>query len=341
MAFEDCSHWQFKCPFRKAWIDVTPAEDSQLKEAYLRTCKPQSTSSDEALEPVSICNVGGVRFSTDFRSMLRTNLASRRSMEVRIRNGDLPFPTPVPREGSSCAAPSAASLGKEEGLVAERIAPADFTASRPGDKELPQTVRKAWGQGVPDGITLSGEFEFVMKSADKELFGEMLTWHMLSAGILPGALDNRCLKFFDHKGQVAVGSKEDIVRMMENPNSYPIKVKYEPHPAFKGMEPDKVPDYEVNRVMLRWVKDAVAEMDANLYNVKHKHQRRTFERYLLYLEDHYYQTGDMLEDAPDHLKVIERYPWMEKAFLLTNKTGPNLSKILKGEIDVLEYLFGS
>ncbi|CAE8711748.1 unnamed protein product, partial [Polarella glacialis] len=227
-----------------------------------------------------------------------------------------------------------------EGLAVERIAPSDLDQG-PGGQPLPHVVRKAWGQGVPDGITLSGQFEFTMNVSDKDSLGEMLTWHMLSAGILPGSLDNRCLKFTNQKGQVAVGNKEDISRILANTSAYPIKVKYEPHPAFRGMEPEKVPEYEVNRVMLRWVKEAVAELGADMSNVRHIHQRRTFERYLLYLEDHYYQTGDMLEDAPTHLEVIERYPWMEKAFLLTNKTGPNLSKILRGEIDVLEYLFGS
>ena len=37
--------------------------------------------------------------------------------------------------------------------------------------------------------------------------------------------------------------------------------------------------------IVRFVQDALAELDGNIDNVKHTHQRRTFERYLLYLED--------------------------------------------------------
>lgn len=36
------SHWQYKCPFRKAWVDVSNEEDRQLKEAY--SCLPKGTS---------------------------------------------------------------------------------------------------------------------------------------------------------------------------------------------------------------------------------------------------------------------------------------------------------
>ena len=33
------------------------------------------------------------------------------------------------------------------------------------------------------------------KASEKECFGEMLSWNILAAGILPQNLDNRCLKF--------------------------------------------------------------------------------------------------------------------------------------------------
>ncbi|CAE7657458.1 RFC5, partial [Symbiodinium pilosum] len=198
----------------------------------------------------------------------------------------------------------------------------------------------AWGQGIEEGMTMSGEFEFTMQASEKDCFGEMLSWHMLAAGVAPQSLDNRCLKFTDASGTEAMGSKQEIGKLLANPSSYPVRVSYFPHPAFKFVRPEAVPEVESTRTHLKFVQDAVAELDGNMDNVKHTHQRRTFERYLLYLEDHYYQTGDDLHDAMNWEDFLQRYPHLEFFFLLTKKTGPGLSKILRGEIDVLEYLFG-
>lgn len=35
----------------------------------------------------------------------------------------------------------------------------------------------------------------VTKASEKESFGEMLSWNMLAAGIMPHTLDNRCLRW--------------------------------------------------------------------------------------------------------------------------------------------------
>ncbi|CAK9106876.1 Delta(2)-enoyl CoA isomerase 1) (AtECI1) [Durusdinium trenchii] len=320
MAFVKGSHWQYRCPFRKAWVDVSADEDRQLKEAYLAL--PRGG------QPVAMCKIGSLKFSTDFRNLIRTNVASKRTMEVRLRDGDLPFPTPKGPE-----APSEASLGANS---PESIAPCELEAAR----TVPHSVRKAWGHGIESGITMSGEFEFTMEASEKELFGEMLSWNMLAAGISPQSLDNRCLKFTSSQGEVSMGSKKEIAKMLGNPRAYPIHISYKPHPAFKFVAPQYVPHMEVTRTMLKFTQTAVAELDGKLDNVKHKHQRRTFERYLLYLEDHYYQTGDDLSDALDMEAVVNKYPETAFSFLLINKTGPGLSKILRGEIDVLEYLFG-
>ncbi|CAE7768452.1 RFC5 [Symbiodinium sp. CCMP2592] len=349
MAFPAASRWQYKCPFRKAWVDVSDAEDRQLKEAFLSLARGGA--------PVAQCKLGSLRFRTDFRTMLRTNVASQRCAEVRLRDGVLPFAPPPPAEEG----PSRASLGLEEGLANERIAPCDLESGPSGQGKVshlvahrafdwrerliacPQLaeVRKAWGQGIEEGITMSGQFEFTMQASDKESFGEMLSWQMLAAGIPPPSLDNRCLKFTDARGTEAMGNKQEISKMLTNPASYPVRVSYFPHPAFKFVRPERVPELEAMRTHLKFVQEAVAELDGNMDNVKHTHQRRTFERYLLYLEDHYYQTGDDLHDTLSWEEVVQKYgPDKEMFFLLTKKTGPGLSKILRGEIDVLEYLFG-
>lgn len=310
-------------------MDVSQDEDLQLKDAYIKIRKGGG--------PVAVCKVGTVKFSTDFRNMLRTNLASRRSMEVRLQGGELPFPAPSPEAGQE--GPSQASRGLEEGLATERIAPADLDAGSSGPR-VPDFVRKAWGQGSED-LTLSGRFEFTMEASEKDQFAEMLSHHMLRSGVNPRALDNRCLIFTNKKGETAVANKEDVAKMLSNPGSYPIRVSYEPHTAFKGIGGDEdVMFHQVSRVYLSFVKEAVAEL-GSINNVKHTHQRRTFERYLLYLSEHYYQSEDDLSDAMSLQEAIAAYPGAEKMFLLTEKTGPGLSKILRGEIDVLEYLFGS
>ncbi|CAL1156254.1 unnamed protein product [Cladocopium goreaui] len=319
--FPKDSCWQYKCPFRKTWVDVSKEEDRQLKEAY--------RSLPKGGYPVAVCNVGTSKFSTDFQTMIRTNVASKRCMEVRLRDGPLPFKL----QDSAEEAPASSSLDGD-GLG---IAPCDLEMD---GKKVPHSVRKAWGQGIEDGITMSGQFEFTLEATEKECFGEMLSWNILAAGILPQNLDNRCLKFTSAQGDESMGSKKDIAKMLANPRAYPIHISYKPHPAFLFMPREQVQHIEVQRTFLKMVKEAVAELDGNLDNVKHKHQRRTFERYLLYLEDHYSQTGDDLSDALDMETCVKLYPETAFGFLLISKTGPGLPKILRGEIDVLEYLFG-
>ena len=47
------------------------------------------------------------------------------------------------------------------------------------------------------------------EATEKDCFGEMLSWNMLAAGILPQNLDNRCLKFFG-----AMGGEQLIINGM-------------------------------------------------------------------------------------------------------------------------------
>merc|ERR1711879_1133847 len=162
--------------------------------------------------------------------------------------------------------------------------------------------------------------------------GELMTWNMLKVGIMPNGLNTQLLAFTDKNGQVVVNNKEAIDRMLQNSNSYPIKVTYKPPRWARGMGPERVPSYQVHRTFLRFVKDAVENVNYDIMKVKHWHQRRTFERYLLYMEDHLYQNGDALEDAPDSpWALYSMYPFMTGAMGLVDKTGPGLTRVLKGE----------
>mmetsp|Transcript_81933 Transcript_81933/g.227177 ORF Transcript_81933/g.227177 Transcript_81933/m.227177 type:complete len:340 (-) Transcript_81933:209-1228(-) len=335
--FSSDQNFQYKCPFRKAWVDCSAEEDSQLKEAYLKLQKGGQAEVGYLLN--------GVRFKTNFSSMVRTNVASKRTMEVRLKGGSLPFPPPAPQSGAQ--GPSEASLGQPDGVPQESelkgavpLSPEALLTGLHG-KPFPHVLRKAWGQGIPEGVTMSGRFQFQMQLEDKDYLGEMLTWHMISAGINPEGLDAHSLLAFTNRlGQTVVGDRGAIEQMLTSDQSYPVTVTYSPPKVFDGMPPEQIPGWELHRCFLRFVKQSVGDLGAEIYNVKHKHQRRTFERYLLYLQDHYYQNDDYLEDAMSNWEFYMRYPFMTGSLGLIDKTGPNLTKVLRGEADVLEFLFG-
>lgn len=328
-------NFQYKCPFRKAWVDCSADEDGKLKEAYLKLQKGGGS-------PEVAYLLNGVRFKTDFSSMIRTNVASKRTAEVRLKGGNLPF---APPKGPT--PPSEASLGKPDGVPEESelkkavpLSPEALLIGEEG-KPFPHGVRRAWGQGIPEGMTMTGRFSFQMQLEDKDYLGEMLTWNMMAAGIAPEAMQADGYLFFTSvSGQTIVGNRPEIEKLLANDKSYPVNVAYQPPKVFDGMIPSEIPSFEVQRSFLRFIKNACADVNYEIYNVKHKHQRRTFERYLLYLEDHYHQTDDYLETAMSNWELYMRYPFMTGSMGLIDKTGPNLTKVMRGEADVLEFLFG-
>jgi len=180
-----------------------------------------------------------------------------------------------------------------------------------------------------------------MALEDKEHLGELLTWNMIAAGIDPATFEaHRLLAFTTKLGRTVVGNRAEIENLFAEDMNYPITITYHPPKVFDGMPPDQIPSWEIQRTFLKFVKQSVADVNADITKVKHKHQRRTFERYLLYLEDHYWQNDDNLDDAMSNWELYMRYPFMTGSLGLIDKTGPNLTKVLRGEADVLEFLFG-
>merc|ERR1712186_15238 len=173
----------------------------------------------------------------------------------------------------------------------------------------------------------------------KDYLGELLTWNMLSTGITPNTLDNRILTFSDRQGHKVAGDRAAIQKMLDNPNSFPVKVEYIPPPMVRGMTMDRLPGAEIQRVSLKFIQNAITNVNNDIHKVKHTHQRRTFERFQLYLEDHYYQNDDHLHDALNNWEFYMRYPFMTGCFGLIDKSGPNLTRVLTGEADILEFLF--
>jgi len=334
--FNPDQKFQYKCPFRKVWVDCGSEEDAKLKFEYMNLQKGG--------QPEVGYLLNGVRFKMNFASMVRSNVASKRTMEARLSSGQLPFPAP---QAQQFPAPTAASTGKPDGVPHESevkgavpLSPEALMTGVEG-QPFPHVVRKAWGHGTPPGVTMSGRFQFQIKLEDKNFLGELLTWNMTAAGILPQALDNTKLFFTSRHGMTAVANREEIEKILTNDASYPVTVNYAPEQFRDGMTPESAMSYEVERTFLKIIQKSVADLNGDIYKVKHKHQRRTFERYLLYLEDHYYQTGDKLETALTIEEMWVKSPWQVQFLGLIGKTGPALTKVLKGEADVLDYLFGA
>lgn len=276
-------------------------------------------------------NLHGVRFRADFRLLTRSNLASKRVMQLRLRDGELPFRIPGQRSAEASEADAISA--------ARGIAPDSLVCAATG-QPVPVDVRKAWGQGIPEEFTMTGAFEFILQLVDRERLGELLSWHIMSAGVDAQSLNMAALTFTDRWGNVAAQSKEVVQRMLEKESNFPVKIKYAPPKAFQSMTPQDMLHYETVRTHLLAVKNAVKELDGDITKVKHLHQKKTFERYLLYLEDHKYQSEDDLSDAMTVEELVRKYPHLGGVFGLTYKVCGDLPRVLRGEVDILEYLFG-
>lgn len=325
------SRFQYKCPFRKAWVDVSIEEDNKLKDGYLKAQKGGPT------EIAYIMN--SVRFKTNFSSLCRINVASKRQMEVRLKGGDLPGKPPA-----GPTAPSPASLGKEDATPDESAVPEGVPLALktpgPDGKQIGHDVRRAWGHTDPD-IKGSMKFAFTMEYADKDYLGEMLAYHMKVADLAPEMFFKEVLSFTDKRGKTATNSKRDIQKMLSDSGSYPVHVSYDASKKYQAVPPERIPDIDTDRCFLRVIHEAANKVEWDIMKVKHKHQRRAFERFLLYMEEQRYQNEDDPKDAPDVMEYYQRYPWRYGMFNLIDKTGPNMGRILAGEADVLEFLFGA
>lgn len=321
--FPSGSIWQYLCPFRKKWVDVSPEEDLQLKEAYL-VAKAGSKEVQYTLH--------GVRFTVDFLEFTRTNVASQRVAPLQLRGGELPFLL------QGAKPPTLPTSTGPNAKAAPGIAPDDLVT--PDGKPVAVEVRKAWGHGVPHGYTMSGTFEFTLQVAERDCLGELLSWQMLSAGVVPEKLQPGSLFFTDKRGTRVAGDRQAIQEMLDNDSSFPVKIKYEPPKVMQGVPLKWHLDVEVHRTHLAAVKRTVKELNRDIYKVKHQHQRKCFERYLLYLEDNLYQNGDDLEDTMTYKDFEKHFPQMLGHFGLTSKVITELPKVMRGEVDILEYLFG-
>mmetsp|Transcript_10718 Transcript_10718/g.31692 ORF Transcript_10718/g.31692 Transcript_10718/m.31692 type:complete len:343 (-) Transcript_10718:49-1077(-) len=338
-AFPQGSRWQYHCPFRKAWCDVGVEEDARLKDGYAACASEQKTLKYP---------VAGVRFVTDFAAMTRTNEASARTTELRLKGGELPMlppPTEKSLPGPSSAPPApeatAGAPDKPQGLEGAGATP-DAVVSNTEDPRIPLLVSRAWGQGVPEAVTEAGVFEFTLQLEDKDRLGELLTRHMMLAGVRHESMDRDSLSFTDRRGTVARSSKDAVQTLLEKSASYPVKVKYAPKKMYQGFEHDKMQCamYELTRINLKAVKDAGAEINWDPDNIKHRHHKKMLQRYHLYLRDQEYQNEDNLEEVMGMVEFCMRYPHAAGYFSLTSKTLPNLAKVLRGEVDIVEYLFG-
>merc|ERR1711879_944979 len=163
--------------------------------------------------------------------------------------------------------------------------------------------------------------------------GEMLAYHMKVADIGPGDFYKEVLYFTDKRGKTVSNSKKDIQKMLSDSGSYPVHVSYDATKKYQMMHPQRIPDLDSDRCFLRVIYEASNKVEWDIMKVKHKHQRRTFERFLLYMEEHRYQNEEDPKNCPDIMEYYTRYPWRYGMFNLIDKTGPNMGRILAGEAD--------
>lgn len=323
--FPDGSAWEYSCPFRREWVDCDEEEDLQLKGAYAQFMDAGAWEVEYLLH--------FIRFRADFRGMARTNTASGRRMGIRLRGGELP--------GAGLAEIAAA-----EGSAADHtpgnpmLAPDALVCAETG-KPVPLEVRRAWGHGIPPEFTLAGEFDFTLAAPqERGQLGEKLSWHMMSAGVEPANLNVAFLTFRDRLGNVATGSRNAVQHMLDKDNNFPVHVTYKTATIFKGVAAGDLVGQEVVRTHMLAVKNCINELNGDINRVKHLHQRQQFERFILYLEDLKYQGGDDLSDAMSMEELCTKFPAASNHFALTYKTIGNLARVLRGEVDILEYLFG-
>lgn len=156
-------------------------------------------------------------------------------------------------------------------------------------------------------------FKFDLLKEDQENFGSMFAKAAELSGIELQTLDGRMMTLTDCKGKVAYNDHKACWNLM-NGDNYPITVLY---------EPDK----------------CVITGDM----VAHSHQRRQFDRYLIRYHDWVYQQGDDFDPLkhPSPAHITAQNPEIAQSLTMAVKVGMHLHEILKGEVDILEMLFGT
>eukprot|EP00747_Dinoflagellata_sp_TGD_P143644 gnl/TRDRNA2_/TRDRNA2_176417_c3_seq1.p1 gnl/TRDRNA2_/TRDRNA2_176417_c3~~gnl/TRDRNA2_/TRDRNA2_176417_c3_seq1.p1 ORF type:complete len:395 (+),score=93.72 gnl/TRDRNA2_/TRDRNA2_176417_c3_seq1:52-1236(+) len=376
-AYAPNARFQYRCPFRKRWVDCLEEEDTVLKKAFLQ-------ANDE--NPSAEYAVNSVRMLSDFSRMKRTNLISKVSMDLKLEGGKLPRPQPkvnseldpaqvkmsakakqtkevqAPKPDSHIVGDDEESEEEEEeelndaakfmhqlhaDMDVKKAAEGEATAKE--DPKMPKPIYHAagnsyWSYPYKGMDPWKGTFEFKLPLENKDSFAEIIKYEAMTKGVTPEDFDSRFLSLTDARGRVIEVSRnppnnDKVEAMLDDSRSYPIKVKYKPPKNFHNMDPFQRAEFETNSFMMQWIRSTVEDEDSpTLAEVKHMHQRLGFERYQMYVQD------DLDAYTRKNMSLEEygaRYPDRVPGLLMIMKTGPVLKQVFRGEEDILAYIFGS
>lgn len=312
--FSEGSRWQFKCLYRKRWVDCTDEEDRALKGAYLG-CSFASPTAEYSL--------GQARFRTDFSRMTRTNLASKAAMSLRLEGGALPKDPPRTR-------PIRAA---RSGEAVARAGAQELPGPPPGAEALPEAEAAAEGG---DGTY---RFDFVLQLKDRDDFGRIMAYHMVKSGNVPGVFSAVYFKAIEvHGYEVELRSRDNLEGLLDRDECYPIRFRYDP-PMARGKVLLNINEaeygyMETNCNAIGWIiltlsgDDPVRSPD----ECKTHFHKRCFQRFQIYKADFEYQNYLNVDPGKDKN--------LDAAGPLVASVGPNLKDVFRGEQDIINLLFG-
>jgi len=322
-SFPPGSLWQFHCGIRKDWVSCKPDEDAKLKEAYRKISEA---------DPTCVYSLNNVKFRADFSRMTRTNLASLREVSLRLQGGDLPSPVPKP-SSEPAEVPKKPTIPRKsfEAPGSDAIA-----AMTPEERAQMEEFENKWNKYVDWEPNVSGNCEFSVELSEKDDFNEIFVYKLMEAGIRPENIAKHYLAITDANGRKVAREDDKMQEVINNPRSYPIVVKYDAPESMRELPPERHIEKIRDEILLKYIAECIDEVKT-IDEVKHNHQKNVWERYKLYVLD-----GDPFKhDSRSAAEMREAYQHQISAADSVMKSGPNLARILRGQEDILSFLFGS
>jgi hypothetical protein len=318
--FKPSSRWQFFCQFRKEWVNCTAEEDQNLKDAYL-------CCSEEA--PAHYYTVNGLKIKADFSRMMRINLTSDRSFELKLVGGQLPFTPPGPAAKKM--------RGRRRYMITE---PAEKAEDDKVEEKPQESASKAADLDLEFVPNMSGKFEVSLNLEDRDDWGKVLIYKMLEAGVDMMSIDPRYLIATDKRGRSTSRNREELREMLDVARSYPVKVTYNPpdrlHPS--RWHVGERPGWELDSLLMYFIKASITVLGAVQYaEIKYRWHKCIFQRYQLYVaEGDFWNTEMPLTQEEFYTK----FPQLAPEVSLAIKVGPRLRDVFRGKEEILNLLFG-
>jgi len=308
--------WQYKCPFRKVWLDVGQKEDEFLKNTYPK-CNNE--------EPEFEYDLGLTKFKADFGRMQRVNMASKHAMDIRLTGAELPFPPP---KAKPVAKPKPPHPGKQIPGTKKKSDP-DYRYNTAPDEEEP---RDAWGFRKP-------HLEFQLEWEERDNFGIILFSQFLASGVAINSMNMKLLCMSAASGEPVPPDRTAVLYLLSDPGNYPINVRYDGNKYDVGTDrnPAEYESLEANDLMINWMRECVRQITPD--DCKNPYQEHAFWRFQVYVDDFNFQeyTRDDARFASSRAPILA--PQLGPAYALSFGVGPVLAEVMRGSRDILELLF--